>query len=288
MKRRNQKGTRKNRVGAALTMFGAALLAVAPNASAGLVITPNFDSSITGNGNAAAIEGAINSAIATIDGLFSNSVNIGVTFTYDPAAAGNLLSSDASYYCENYSTYVGQLITDSTANPANTVLASAIANLGTGNDSGGGSQMALAGAQLAMLGVSGKPGNAVININSNAAFVFSRPVSSGQFDAIGGLEHELDEVLGGGGGGSTSSIPARVPASALPTASSATNTGPTRSLPLLEPLDAEFHHELRRNFVPVGQRRPNPNRGIQSELGRRFRRLHSKRLGGRPTHSERV
>jgi hypothetical protein len=130
-------------------------------------------------------------------------VNIDVTFTYDPGAAGNLLSTNASYYPENYSTYVGQLQADSTAHPGNTVLATALANLGIGNDSGGSSQMALAGAQLTMLGIIGTPGDAVININSNQVFAFSRPVPSNQFDLIGGLEHELDEVLGGGGAGST-------------------------------------------------------------------------------------
>lgn len=42
----------------------------------------------------------------------------------------------------------------------------------------------------------------MININSNANFDFTRPVPGSQFDAIGGLEHELNEVLGGGGAGS--------------------------------------------------------------------------------------
>jgi PEP-CTERM motif len=45
--------------------------------------------------------------------------------------------------------------------------------------------------------------NASININSNQLFDFTRPVPSNQYDAIGGLEHELDQVLGGGGAGST-------------------------------------------------------------------------------------
>ncbi|MGH7100125.1 MAG: hypothetical protein ACREE4_21100 [Stellaceae bacterium] len=43
-----------------------ALFVAGPPAQA-LVITPPFDSSITGNANAAAIEGAIDSAIGAID-----------------------------------------------------------------------------------------------------------------------------------------------------------------------------------------------------------------------------
>jgi hypothetical protein len=52
-------------------------------------------------------------------------------------------------------------------------------------------------------GTSSGPSNAVININSNQTFGFTQPVASGVYDLVGGLEHELDEVLGGGGGGST-------------------------------------------------------------------------------------
>jgi hypothetical protein len=177
-------------------------LAWTPNASAELVITPVFDSSITGNANAAAIEGAINSAIGTIDGLYSNSVNLSVTFTYKPGAAGNLESTNQDYYDVPYAQYVALLTADSVANPGNTVLATAIANLAKGNDANGNKDLAVAGGQLTMLGVA-SAGNAVININSNQAFDFSRPVAAGDFDAIGGLEHELDEVLGGGGAGST-------------------------------------------------------------------------------------
>jgi hypothetical protein len=168
-----------------------------------LVITPTFDASITGNANAAAIEGAINSAISTIDGLYSNNVTIPVTFTYNPASPGNLLSTNQFYYGITYANYVALLQADSAANPSNTVLSTALANLASGNDANGANAMAIAGSQLAMLGLSSTPANSVININSNQVFAFNRPVPSNQFDLIGGLEHELDEVLGGGGAGST-------------------------------------------------------------------------------------
>src|SRR2546428_13737970 len=42
----------------------------APSATAGLVITPTFDSSITGNPNAVTIEGSINAAIAILQARF--------------------------------------------------------------------------------------------------------------------------------------------------------------------------------------------------------------------------
>jgi hypothetical protein len=182
------------------TALGA--LFVAGQSTQALVITPTFGSSITGNVNAAAIEGAIDSAIGTIDGLYSNVVTVPVTFSYTPAAAGNLLSTSQFYFDESYSGYVNLLKADAAANPQNTVLATAIANLSKGNDSNGAKDLAVAGNQLTMLGVA-SAAMSTVNINSNQNFAFTRPVSSSQFDLIGGLEHELDEVLGGGGAGST-------------------------------------------------------------------------------------
>jgi hypothetical protein len=186
----------------ALVAFGAA----APVVGGTLFIVPNFDTSITSNTNALAIEGGINSAISTIEGLYATpyapSVSIPVTFTYNPGSAGNLESTEQGYYSLPYGEYVSLLQLDSAANPGNSVLAAAIANLSSGNDANGSGDVVVSGALLTMLGDPSAP-DATININSNQTFDFSRPVSSGAFDLIGGLEHELDEVLGGGGAGST-------------------------------------------------------------------------------------
>jgi hypothetical protein len=190
-------------IGALTFVAAAPLLGLAPSAFADdLLIIPTFDSSITGNANAAAIEGAINTAITTIEGLYSNSVTLNVTFTYSPASAGNLLSNTQFFFGVSYNQYITVLRADLAANPQNTVLATALANLGSGNDANGQTDLAVAGNQLTMLGFAGRPGNARININSNQPFAFSRPVPSNQFDAVGGLEHELNQVLGGGGAGS--------------------------------------------------------------------------------------
>jgi PEP-CTERM motif len=182
----------------------AASLALTSSTHANVDITPDFDSSITSNANAAAIEGAINSAISTFSSLYSNNINITVDFTYDPAGAGDLLSTYQYYSDVSYNNYVNALKADSAANPSNTVLATAIAHLSMGNDANGAEDLALSEAQFEMLGL-GAPSepNPVININSIQTFAFSRPVPNNEFDLTGGLEHELDEVLGGGGAGST-------------------------------------------------------------------------------------
>ncbi len=189
----------------ALGISLAGALALARPAGA-LVIDPTFDVSVTSNPNAAAIEGAINTAISTIDGLYSNPVDITVKFTYNPGPSGDLENTTQSYYGYSYSSYVGALKADAAANPENTVLGTAVANLSAGNGANG-HPMALTGADSALLALYGlaSPGasDATININSSQTFATSRPVPSNEYDLIGGLEHELDEVLGGGGGGST-------------------------------------------------------------------------------------
>ena len=132
---------------AALTFVAAApLLDLAPSVFAGdLVITPIFDSSITGNANAAVIEGAINTAIATTEGLYSNSVTLNVTFTYNPDVPGNLGRSFETFFGVSYKQYTTALRADLAANPQNTVLATALANLGSGNDANGQTNLAVAG-----------------------------------------------------------------------------------------------------------------------------------------------
>jgi hypothetical protein len=178
---------------------GVVALLFVPCAFASLMIVPTFDSSITSNANASQIESAINTATSALENLYSNSVTIPVTFTYGALANGDLLDDNTDrYYSISYSSYVSLLKADSSANPNNTALALALANLGSGNDSNGTANMAINGNQLLMLG-----SDSVININSTQPFSFSRPVGSGNYDAIGGIEHELDEVLGVGGGAST-------------------------------------------------------------------------------------
>ncbi len=182
----------------------AASLVMFATTSHALVITPNFGTSITSSANATQIEAAINQALGTLDSLYSNAVNLSVDFTYTAASSGNLLSTTQYYYSVSYSDYVAKLHSDATAHPENTVLATAIAHLPQGNDANGSGNMALSSSLYEMLGF-GIPATPapVININNLQNFSFTQPTGASQFDLIGGLEHELDEVLGGGGGGST-------------------------------------------------------------------------------------
>jgi PEP-CTERM motif len=190
-------------------LAGAVALALTAGPARALDIVPTFDTSITSSPNATQIEGSINSAISAIDNLYSNAITIPVIFTNNSGAAGNLLSTDQFYNTLPYSSYVADLQADSTANPSNTTLSTAIAHLSKGNDANGAQNLALSSALYAMLTGGSAPttgsGNApAININSNVTnWSYTQPTSSSDFDLTGGLEHELDEVLGAGGAGST-------------------------------------------------------------------------------------
>ena len=191
---------KKTQLAAAVAVI--ALAAAAP--ADALVIQAEYDSSITSNANAAAIENSIQSAIQTMDSLYGNNVTQQVTFTYDSGASGDLLSTFQYYNKVSYASYVAALKADSAANPGNTVLSTAIAHLGAGNDANGQAPVALSDTLLSMLGLGNESSiNPVININSNVAFSFAGTTPANEYDLQAGLEHELDEVLGGGGAGST-------------------------------------------------------------------------------------
>jgi PEP-CTERM motif len=182
----------------------ATLLAGTSAAHANVDIIPDFLSSITTSPDAVQIESAIDSAVSVFRGLYGNNLAITVDFSFTPSAASDLLSTSQGYYDVPYASYANALKADSADHPGNIVLATAIANLSKGTDANGANDMALSRAQMAMLGLGAASDSvATVNINSNQSFAFSRPVSNFRYDLIGGLEHELDEVLGGGGAGST-------------------------------------------------------------------------------------
>jgi hypothetical protein len=86
----------------------------------GLVINPTFDTSITSNPNAAAIEAMINRAIAIYESLFSDSVTVSILFRYSTTrpngtAIGdpNLIAlSNYTIYSPSWSTYINALQAD--------------------------------------------------------------------------------------------------------------------------------------------------------------------------------
>jgi hypothetical protein len=206
---------RTARVVAALICAAVALIAAQP--AEALVITPQFDSSITGAANAAEVEGAINAAISTIESLYSNQGTVAIVFT---EGAGNFLAeSQTGYYALSYSQYKSLLQSNATSNAANTTLSTAIAHLASGNLPGSGGDVLVTSADARVaLGLTSDTGcfnssgtyvescgqayDGVITLNTSLSLNYTTTPVAGEYSAIAGIEAQLNEILGGGGAGS--------------------------------------------------------------------------------------
>jgi hypothetical protein len=204
-----------------LLILGGALLAAVAGIrpATALTITASFDSSITGASNATQVESAINDAIGNIDSLYSNNGTVALIFSQ---ANGNFLGqSETADYTASYASYTNALTAVSQANPANTILATAVANLSSGNQPGAGGMVFLTSANARVaLGMSsatgcfnsggafvsscGQPFDGVVTITNNPStpLNYSKTPVAGAFSVIDAAEHEINEMLGGGGQGS--------------------------------------------------------------------------------------
>ena len=177
-----------------------------------LTIDDTFESSLTSSPNAAALESAIDQASNTIAALYSNPITVNILFGYSSSVHGQ---SQTGYYQTSYSSYANLLTANATANPANTVLSTAVANLGNGNGAAG-LPIFSTPANLRALGVTTATGF----YNSNGTFIASGGQKYDGVVTIGNLstasngpgynsqavsiaEHQINEILGGGGAGST-------------------------------------------------------------------------------------
>ncbi len=178
-------------------------------ATAGLTIHPTFDTSITGNPNAAAIEAMINRAIAIQESLFSDPITIQIRFRYaatgpdgTPLPAGRIAQSNFVYYTIPWNTAVDAIRAD--AKTSNDTLAVASlpgtalsANIKASSANGRAVRGNTPPAMFADGTVgSGGPYDGIVTLNSSAPFQFNRPPSAGMYDAQRSTEHEIDEVMG--------------------------------------------------------------------------------------------
>lgn len=151
-----------------------------------------FDSTITSSPNAAAIEGTINSVVASYETLLLNPVNITVTFSSMTSGLGMSSSAQTTTTYTNFLTHL-------TASQTSAADATALASLPvqTNNPVNGTPNIALAQANAQALGIfTGSSGtSAAISLNLST-------ISAGNYDLSAVVSHELDEVLGIGGAGS--------------------------------------------------------------------------------------
>jgi hypothetical protein len=185
-------------------------IAITTEPTTGLTIHPTFDSSITGNSNAAAIQAMINRAIAIYESLFSDPITIQIRFRYattgpdgGPLSHGLVSQSDTTIYTGiSWNTYISALRADARTSNDNIANASLPGNALSPNirpASANGRAVGLntPPAMFANGTVGqGGPYDGIVTLNSSKPFQFSRPVNGNSFDAQRITEHEIDEVMG--------------------------------------------------------------------------------------------
>jgi hypothetical protein len=165
-----------------------------PAVTAGLTITPIFDSSITGDPNAAAIENTINTAIGIYQSTFSDPIT--VTIVFSKMSSG--LGQSSTYFANlSYSAYLAALSADATTADDATALAHLPSS--STNPVTGGSTINVKTANLRAVGIdvnppTGQP-DGTIGLNTSITSPGS-PGTTGSFDLLVVVEHEIDEVLG--------------------------------------------------------------------------------------------
>ena len=204
---------RRRRMWTALAMFAAVPALATPAYAAGLVINATFESSITSDPNAAAIEGAINAADVTLEADITTPVTVKLDFQ----TGGGLGSSLTGIYTVSYFGYYNALKAIDTGAGSTAAQQSAIASLGTAptgvgsaNPANGSAQVNGTGPELRALGfntpaaVSNNGGtyDTVISLNTSITSP-PNPLNGGTYDLQAVATHEIDEALGIGGTGST-------------------------------------------------------------------------------------
>ena len=118
--------------GAYVLVAMVALCAVSPGrAHANLTITPTFDSTITSDPNAAAIEGTINSAIGVLEADISTPITVSVYFQATPEDVEfESFTNSTDTYWASYYDYYNALKAIDTAPGATSAQRTAFASLG--------------------------------------------------------------------------------------------------------------------------------------------------------------
>jgi alpha-galactosidase-like CBM13-containing protein len=187
----------------------------------GLLIQATFDSSITENPNAAAIEAMINQAISIYESLFSDpmTIPIQILFRYsdtapngDPLPGDVLSQSLSTVYTVPWNDFVSALRADATSSNdsrANASLPGSPLSPNIAPSSANGRAVGLNTPPAIPDPTAGQGGpyDGIVTLNSAIPFSFTRPLLFGSFDAQRSVEHEIDEVMGLGSYLNTANAP---------------------------------------------------------------------------------
>lgn len=201
------------RFGFALPTLLALIVAGLP-AHANLIITPTFDSSITGDPDAASIESTIGAAISVFESIYTNPIDVLIYFQEGSA----LGESNFEYSTISYNTFYSDLV-NTNANAA--AIAGLTRNGGSGFlnpvtftpqidiksanaralgiTSGAGSSdcipTGLAGSMTCSFGGGGAAVDGIISLNTSATYPPGSNNGS-NYGLMSTVEHEIDEILG--------------------------------------------------------------------------------------------
>jgi hypothetical protein len=165
-----------------------------PGIATGLTINAVFDTTITTDPNAAAIENTINLAIANIQSMFSDPITVTINFKEMRSGLGQ---SSTFFGTLPYSTFLGALKADAKTNDDATALA-LLPSVST-NPVNGSPTINVKTANLRAIGISANPpaGQPDGSIDLNTALTSpGSPGTSGTYNLLTVVEHEIDEVLG--------------------------------------------------------------------------------------------
>ena len=173
----------------------------------GLIIQSTFDSTITSQPNAAAIEATINQAISIYESLFMDPITIQIRFRYaialpDGTPLTGMSESLTVIYATGWDIWMSVLRADATSSNDNIAIASLPANaLST--------SVIAASANGRALGLNtppamfadgtvgtGGPYDGIVTLNSAKPFQFDRPTSANNFDAQRTIEQEIAKNMG--------------------------------------------------------------------------------------------
>jgi hypothetical protein len=161
--------------------------------SAGLTITATFDTTITSDPNAAAIESTINTAIAIVQSQFSDPIIVSIKFT----TGGGLGASSSWYATLPYGTFLGAL--KGGAKTGDDATATSLLPSVATNPVNGQPTINVKSANLRAIGIATGPTpdgfDGTISVNTAITSPGS-PGSSGTFSLLPVVLHEIDEVLG--------------------------------------------------------------------------------------------
>jgi hypothetical protein len=175
-----------------------------------LTINATFDSSITSDPNAAAIEAMINEAVGVYESLFDDPIVVSIRFRYattyangtTPLSSGLLAASETGIYVLAWNSYMAALTADATTandDTANRTLPGTALTPHLYPSSADGRAVGLGTPPVMFADGSVGQGGAydgIITINAAHPFSLTRPPAAGVYDARRSVEHEIDEVLG--------------------------------------------------------------------------------------------